>query len=523
MRYPLKKSHERSAFLNGVIAIFLGSLFLLAPPVFGAAENAQDTLVVSLGTSPLSPLDPALTTSRQILVLYHNWGDTLLYRDPVNHEIVPCLAESYQYLDEKTLEFTLRKGVLFHNKEPFNAEAVRFSMERLKMNDSLVARYLKVFTDVDVVDAHTIRFKTAIPVPTALDVITNTLFIYPPRYYRQVGKEGFNQHPIGTGPYRFVSRSSPSEVVFEANPDYFNGPKGEARIPNLDVQISPEEILQVESLIKRKVDLLRATNHYQEQLPFLRKNPFVNIKSVGILRTCFLVMDATGRSGVGFFKDRRVRRAINHAIDKNHIVRGPFNTMADPIKGVCTPLHFGYEPDVMTYPYDPKKARRLLRAAGYPDGFEVDFYAGISEGTAEVIVEHLKAVGITANLKWMGGQWYRFYKKFLEGEMPLALLTWGSYSIFDASAIMNPFFVRTAPGCYGTTSEVDRLLRAADATIEQERRKAFFSQAQKIIAREAFWVPLVKNRSIAVMNRALNFQPSYDEIDRYFTASWQTP
>jgi peptide/nickel transport system substrate-binding protein len=88
---------------------------------------------------------------------------------------------------------------------------------------------------------------------------------------------------------------------------------------------------------------------------------------------------------------------------------------------------------------------------------------------------------------------------------------------------MNPFFVRTAPGCYGTTSEVDRLLRAADATIEQERRKAFFSQAQKIIAREAFWVPLVKNRSIAVMNRALNFQPSYDEIDRYFTASWQTP
>jgi peptide/nickel transport system substrate-binding protein len=190
---------------------------------------------------------------------------------------------------------------------------------------------------------------------------------------------------------------------------------------------------------------------------------------------------------------------------------------------VCTPLHFGYESDVTAYPYDPEKARELLKAAGYPDGFGVDFYAGISEGTAEQVVRDLKAVGIKANLKWMGGHWRRFYKKFLNGEMPLALLTWGSYSIFDASAIMNPFFMKSAPGCYGTTPEVDRLLRAADATLDQEGRKAFFSEAQKIIAREAFWVPLVKNRSIAVMNRALNFQPSYDEIDRYFTVSWQNP
>lgn len=495
----------------------------MVPPVCGASENARDTLVVSLGTSPLGPLDPALTTSRQILVLYHNWGDTLLYRDPVRHEIVPCLAKSYRYLDDKTLEVSLRRGVRFHNKEPFDAEAVRFSMERLKGKDSLVARYLKVFTDVDVVDAHTIRFKTAIPVPTALEVMANTLFIYPPRYYRRVGREGFEKHPVGTGPYRFVSRTSPSEVIFEANPDYFNGPKGKARIPILKARVNPEEILQVESLIQGKVDLLRATNHYQEELPFLRKNPSVTVKSIGILRTCFLVMDAAGRSGVGFFKDPRVRRAINHAINKAHIVRGPFNNMAEPMKGVCTPLHFGYEPEVMVYPYDPGKARKLLRAAGYPNGFKVDFFAAISEGTAEEIVQDLKAVGIEANLKWMGGQWPRFYKKFLKGEMPLALLTWGSYSIFDASAVMNPFFMKTAPGCYGTTPEVDRLLRAADTTLDQEKRKVLFSEAQKIVAQEAFRVPLVRNRSIAVMTRALNFEPSYDEIDRYFTASWQNP
>ena len=498
-------------------------LFLLILPEYGASENTRDTLVVSMGTSPLSPLDPACTTSRQMLVLYHNWGDTLLYRDPATCDLVPCLSTSYGHIDEKTLEFRLRKGVRFHNGEAFDAETVRFSMERLNRKDSMVAQYLSVFTSVDVVDNHTIRFGTAVPVPTALDIIANILFIYPPRYYRRVGKEGFEKHPIGTGPYRFVSREGNSELVFEANPNYFNSPKGKARIPLMKIRISPEQILQVESLIQGDVDLLRATNHYQEQLPFLIKHPSVKVKSTGILRTCFLVMDAVGRSGVGFFKDRRVRRALNHAINKDHIVRVAFNNLAAPLRGVTTPLHFGYEPDVPTYPYDPEKARDLLRTAGYPDGFWVDFYAGISEGSAESIVQDLKAVGIKADLKWMGGQWGRFYKKFLKGEMPLALLTWGSYSIFDASAILNPFFMRGAPGCYGTTPELERLLEEADNTLDQDRRKVLFSGAQKIIAREAFWVPLVRTEAVTVMDRALNFRSSCDEIDRYFTASWQHP
>ncbi len=124
-------------------------------------------------------------------------------------------------------------------------------------------------------------------------------------------------------------------------------------------------------------------------------------------------------------------------------------------------------------------------------------------------------------MTWMGGEWNNFYRKFLAGELPLAFLTWGSYSIFDASAILDPFFMKDAPGCYGTTLEIDRMLKEAHKSLDQKERKSFFSQIQKAVAEEAFWAPICNTRSLSVMKKNLNFEPSYDEIDRYFRASWK--
>lgn len=276
----------------------------------------------------------------------------------------------------------------------------------------------------------------------------------------------------------------------------------------------------MEALLSGQADLVRSTNFHQEQVPFLKQNPDLEIKSVRILRTCFLCMDATGRSGVNFFKDKRVRMAVNHAINKEKIIKHAYNSFANIANSVTSPLHFGHEPDVMQYPYDPDKAKRLLAEAGYPNGFTIDFFATINESASESIARDLEAVGIKTNLKWMGGRWDSFYKMFLMGKTPMAFLTWGSYSIFDASAIMNPFFIMDAAGCYGTTPEVSRMLEEANQTTDQEKRRELFSKAQKIIAAEAFWAPLCTNQAISVMNKDLNFQASYDEIDRYLSASW---
>jgi peptide/nickel transport system substrate-binding protein len=498
--------------------ILLATLVLvLCPPL---CKAKQDTLVVCMGTQPLKGLNPATTTNRHVLILYHNWGDTLLYRDPVRKQLVPCLSESWRWVHDRVIEFRLRKGIRFHNKEPFDARAVRFSMELLKGPDSLVSPYLTGFEGVDVVDDHTVRIRLAAPLPTAPDIIANVLFIYPPRYWAEAGREGFDGHPVGTGPYRFESRSGFSEVVLAANPDYFGGPKGRPGIPRLKAVTRAEGMLQIEALISGRVDLLRSTDLHHSQIPLLQRSPDLRIVATPTLRVSFLVMDAAGRSGVPFFKDKRVRMAVNHAVNKERIIRVAYNGYADPIDSATSPLHFGHEPDVARYPYDPARARRLLAEAGYPDGFAVDSFAAVGESTAEAVVRDLEAVGIKIRHRWMPRKWDDFYQKFLRGEMPLALMTWGSYSIFDAAAILNPFFVEDAPGCYGTTPQVTAMLAQAQQVGAPERR-ILLSEVQKIIAAEAFWVPLCAAQAVSFMKKSLNFQPSSDEVDRYFTASWE--
>lgn len=498
---------------------FLAVLAFASAPALCEAKG--DTLVVYMGTQSLQNLNPAYTTTRQVLNLYHNWGDTLLYRDPVQKRLVPCLSESWQWIDANTLEFRLRKGVRFHNGEPFDARAVRFSLELLKGPDSLVSHQLTAFEGVKIMDAHTVRISLSTPLPTAPEVIANVFFVYPPDYYKRVGREGFDVHPIGTGPYRFVSRERPSEILFSANSQYFGGPKQKARIPHLKTVTATEEMIEMEALISGRADLIRSTGLHQGQIAFLREYPDLKIVTAPTLRVCFLAMDVAGRSGVPFFKDKRVRMAVNYSINKERIIKEGFNGYSEPIGSATSPLHFGHEPDVVRYPYDPARARELLAEAGYPNGFEVDLFAAVYESGVEAVVRDLEAVGITIRLQWMGGKWHDFYRKFLDGETPLAFMTWGSYSIFDAAAILNPFFIKDAPGCYGTTPELNAMLQEAQRIPDPGRRRELLSKAQKIIAAEALWAPLCTAQAISVMQKSLNFQPSYDEIDRYFTASWE--
>ena len=95
-------------------------------------QPKKDTIVVCLGKAIPGSLDPAASNTRQVLTLYHNWGDTLFYRDPADGKILPCLVQSYRLLENGDIELTLRKGIVFHNGEPFNAAAVKFSVNLLK-------------------------------------------------------------------------------------------------------------------------------------------------------------------------------------------------------------------------------------------------------------------------------------------------------------------------------------------------------------------------------------------------------
>ena len=526
LNHPLKMTKKRiknRSVWEGIIMIkvFLALCMIfscLNAPGMVFSQTEKDTLVVCLGKAQPKSLDPAVSNTRQVLTLYHNWGDTLLYRDPVSGKIVPGLARSYRILENGDMELTLRKGIRFHDGEPFNGAAVKFSLDLLKKSDSRVSRYLTDIKNVVVLNDHKIRIKVFKPIPTLPQLIANVLFIYPPEYYRKVGRTGFGRHPVGTGPYRLVSNRGFSEMDFARNPQYFGGAKGAAKIPKLKIRIIKETILQMEALLSGKVDLIRTGCVNPEQVQFLKQADQVKILSTDILRVYFLVMDAQGRSGATPFKDKRVRQAVNHAINREDIIQNVFCGFAVSLNSVVSPLHFGYENHVIRYPYDPARARQLLAEAGYPTGFEVDYYAINNESAAESILNDLKAVGIRVRPKWMMGKWDQLYQKFLDGKIPLAFITWGSYSIFDAGALLNHFFLADSRACYGTTPEINRLLEQANGARELEERAKLLSKAQKGIADMAFWVPICSVEVICAMRKDLQFQPAVDEIDRYFTA-----
>jgi len=485
------------------------------------ADAGNDTLVVAMKVS-FDSLCQTRSSSRQTLILCHHWADTLVYRDPDKKEIVPCLAESYRVVEGNTLEFTLRPGIRFHNGEPLTAEAVRYSMEVFREPDALSRKLFRAFGEVEAVDERTVRIPTSLHPRVALEVLANVFFILPPGYHREVGGDAFGKHPVGTGPYRFVSWDFPSRLRFETNPDYFGPPKGKPRIPNLEIRVIPEVMIRIEALLTGEVDVIRSGSITPEQIQFLRNRPGIRVRGVNILRNFFLIMDAKGRSGVDFFENRVVRRAVNHAVNRQRIVEEILQGMAELNHGAATPLHFGYEPDIRTYAYDPERARRLLAKAGLPDGFSVDFYAYRDESVAEAIVQDLLAVGIRAKLHWTAGRWDRLFEKLRSGEAPLAFISWGSYSIFDAGAILNHLFLEEGPLCQGTTPEIARLLQEADRAESEEERKDLLSRAQQLIALEAFWAPLYYGHSVAAMRKELAHRPYYDEVDRYFLAEWAT-
>ncbi len=499
--------------------LFIMSLVLwLVFQAMGVCCAKNDTLIVAY-KSHIKTLGFSNPTTRKAFVLAHNWADTLVYRDPEKMALVPCLAESYRSVGTNCIQFRLRKGIQFHNGEPFNADAVKASFDYLRdveLMSSLPYGFLK---GVDILDEYTVRINTAVPYSIALEVIANILLIYPPKYLKEVGWEAFGKHPVGTGPYRFKDWSNPSEIVFEANPQYFGGPKGKPMIPNLRIVMIPEELVRMEALLTGQVDLVRGGSVAPDQIHFLKANPGIKISKAETMRIFFLIMDATGKTKTPFFKDKRVRKAMNHAIDKQTLVKKVLKGYAKTAHSVVTPLHFGYTKDVVNYPYDPAKAKELLKEAGYPNGFEVDLYFIRDESVVEEIAEYLRRVGIKTNLV-IKKRWRDLYGEIVGGNAPLIFLPTGGYSIFDAGAVLNLYFLMNSPRCLGSTWEVDRILKQADQTTDVGHRHGLLARAQKIISEEAFWVPLYYGNSIAAMNKDLNFNTSYDEIDRYFNAFW---
>lgn len=356
---------------------------LLVPGMHALAQGGPSTVTIALTDDPPSG-DPHKTRGANGGHLLFNLYDGLVALSGDMMQVNPALATSWEQIDTQTWRFNLREGVIFHNGEPFDAETVRYSIERIL--DPNAVRFntdYRQIGEVDVIDDHTVVIHTLTPDPNFLAKLSS-LHMVPPEYTASISEEEFSAHPVGTGPYKFVEWILGQRLVLEANDDYWNG---RPSVDRLVFRPIPEASTRLAELQAGTVDIIVGLNY--DAIPLVEADPNLRAEANTGRRTVFMHMDLL--AGAEPLQDPRVRQAMSHAIDRQLLIDTVLNGYGTPLATIFRPDMAGYTPDFVPYAYDPERARELLAEAGYPNGFDVRFMT--SDGIVNKGVEVAEALG----------------------------------------------------------------------------------------------------------------------------------
>tara|TARA_R110002049_G_scaffold29972_2_gene101917 strand:+ start:8776 stop:10308 length:1533 start_codon:yes stop_codon:yes gene_type:complete len=481
------------------------------------ADKANNTLNVAFAAEP-EPLDTYKIAGREGLILARHIYDGLLYKNLDTGEIVPALAESWEFTGPLTMEFSLRKDVKFHDGSDFSADDV---VETL--NTVIAAEYGTRYSisvdwidSVEKLDDYKVRINMSKPFAGAVEMLADALPIYPHAFFAENGSAGISATPIGTGPYKLVSQEPGIRYELERfEGHYADSPKIGAAIDKIVVRTMPEMNTQFAELMSGDLDWIWRIAPDQAD----RLQGRVQIISAPIMRIGYVGFAPEALEGNSPIADKRVRQALIHATNREAIVNAFAGGASKVLNTPCNPAQFGCEQDVTTYEYDPEKARALLAEAGYADGFELEMvFAAMPRPTAEAIAADLANVGVTLVLNEQ--QYAAGIGQWRGKELPAFFSNWGSYGIGDAVFILSNFFGGGADDLV-QDKEVADWLTVADTAADRDVRAENYSLAVKKIADEAYWMPMYNFNVNYGLSNDLNFTPHPDEFARWWMASWK--
>ncbi|MGY4706363.1 ABC transporter substrate-binding protein [Candidatus Bipolaricaulota sp. J31] len=458
----------------------MARLFLFLLVLLFSVSTLGGELVVAVSTEPPT-LDPTSNPAAAIdLILHHNLYEGLVQVGP-DGTFHPQLAETWEVTEDGlTWTFKLRPGVRFHDGSPCDAEAVRASFLRAMAPDTLNPQpefYADIAT-VEVVDPHTVRFRLERSIPYFLAILAQGDSVVVPVAPRTGVPLG--EHPVGTGPYRFVEWRPGDRIVLERNPDYYL-----PEIPKLSritFRFISNDAARVLALRAGDVDV--AVDVPPQLAVELGRDPNFAVVS-GPMNLVQIMAINNAREP---FDDLRVRQAIAYAIDREKIIELVSLGYATPIGGPI-PTRMPYYVDLTgLYPHDPQRARELLTEAGYPDGFETtmtlpsnyEFHVR----TGELIAAQLETVGIKAEIQLVDwGTWLE--RVFAQADYDLTVI--GHPGRLDP-ALMLTGYGAERPNYYfrrgWRNEELERLLEEGKRCMDPERRREIYERAQRIIAEE---------------------------------------
>lgn len=498
------RSIRKRLSVAGSIAVVVALIVAgMAAAATGTIQEIDEFVLAQ--QSDLRTLDPHNHAERVNHVMDDNIFDPLVRRTPSN-ELVPWLATGWTVKDPLTWEFTLRKGVRFHNGNPFNAEAVRFSIERLKQGPR-GADWQSV-ESVEVVDDYTVIFHLSRPFPTLL----NYLYFAPivdPVYYSSHDEAHLSLNPVGTGPFKFVEWVKGQRLVLERNDDYWAGP---IAIKRLVVRPIPENSTRVNALLTGEVDI--ATYIPPQMWRLVERAPGVRLDSSAGGRVVSFVFHM--ESDFAPWKDVRVRQAVNYAINKEAINRLFLDGKGEVVGQAVGSSVFGFNPDIKPYPYDPQKARELLEEAGYGDGFDLVIDVGRGMGlndiaVAEAVAEQLREVGIRATVN--PREWTDMIDAIQNKTgSPMHMLSWGGFSTFDAASYLRPLFTPGATWAFYYSEDVAQGLEEAERAVDPKEREAIYQRLLAQLHEEAVWLYMYVQPNVFGVREQYNWRARPDEM-----------
>ena len=503
-------------FRTALMACALGAALLVQP---AAAQKSADTLRVVFRDT-VTNVDPYFNQLRTGVVISHQAWDGLVYRDPDTFQPKPLLATSWKLVDDRTIEFELRRGVKFHNGEPFSADDVVYTLNTVSAPDSRVSVPSNVnwIERAEKIDDFKVRVHLKRPQPAAFEYFSFVVPIWPKAYRERVGAEGYSKAPVGAGPYRFTKVEA-SVLELERFADYYaDSPRGRPAIGRMQIRFVPDAATEMTELLAGRTDFI--WNFNPDQFEAVGRMPALQALRQESMRVGYLGIDAAGRTGDSSpFRNLKVRQAVFHAIDREQIAKQLVQGGSRVPPAPCFPTQFGCDGDAaVKYGFDPAKAKALLAEAGYPNGFDTEIVSYVLPQWGAAVQGFLGAVGIRAKLSQLQVQ--AVVQRNQRGESPSNLGSWGSFSINDVSAILPVYFGGGADD-YSRDPELVRLLEQAGSTMDAAARKTAYSAVIKRATEQAYWVPLHTYVTTYGLSRNLELKTYPDELPRFWLSKWK--
>jgi len=480
----LQGSQSRLTFIGLLLAVAL--VLPTTPP--RAAEPAPSGQAVMAWHVTIAPswFDPSTAppqiTPFGMLYAIHD----ALVRPYPGQKMGPSLAESWEESEDGlSYTFKLRPGLKFHNGDPVTTEDVKFSFERYQ---GAGAQALKDHvSDVEIVDPLVVRFHLNAPWPDFMTFYGTTAtaagIVVPKNYLMQVGDDGFKQHPVGAGPYKFVSSKPGVEVVLEADPGYWR------RVPavkTLVMRSIPDATTRALTLKTGEADIAYALDGLAAE--GIKDDP--SLKIVPTKHASINWIEFPEQWDLkSLWHDKRLRLAVNYALDRQAISDAGCLGFCPPA-GVIVPRVMDFALQVEPMPYDPAKVKQLLAEAGYPNGIDAGEFTPIPgfPTIAESIMNYLNAAGIRVRLKQM--ERAAFYADWQAKKLHGLFLA-GAGNSGNAASRVEAFMQSKGAYAYGGYPDIDELFRQQATERDHAKRAALLDKIQQLTIDRVMYAPVM--------------------------------